>query len=436
MDVSETQTRDRRLGVRVVSFVIAICLLAIGWAGVRESEPRAGSPGEGRHPGVIRGSADAAHAADAVDPGPAALVQLIASGYTIPGDAPRLPWPTTGQAAVEVEGVGSLGMSGRADRPVPIASVAKTMTAYVILEHHPLAAGESGPAITVTSAEAAAYGGQLAEGQSLVHVYAGERISERASLEALMLASADNIANILARWDAGSVASFVASMNAAAARLGMTHTRYADPSGLDPATVSTAADQIKLAETAMRPAGLRGIVAEPAATIPDEGRITNFNRLLGHSGVIGVKTGSTSQAGGCLLFAATGTVGGIPVTIVGAVLGQPLDSGDDFLADTLAAAQRLIAATWDSLTAATIALPGRELAVVRRSGSADLRLGVRSPVTVVGWPGLTYRVSAYGSPYSASLQVTRTVAAQATGESPGAGIPLVGIFSGGATAAP
>src|SRR6266487_1044764 len=87
---------------------------------------------------------------------------------------------------------------------------------------------------------------QVRDGDSLVPVAAGERISERQALVALLLSSADNMAWILARWDAGSEGAFVARMNSTASRLGMTSTRYTDPSGLARTTVSTAADQVRL----------------------------------------------------------------------------------------------------------------------------------------------------------------------------------------------
>ena len=74
---------------------------------------------------------------------------------------------------------------------------------------------------------------QLRDGDSLVPVAAGETLTEGQALEALLLPSADNMGWILARWDAGSRAAFAALMNTAARRLGMTGTRYTDPSGLD-----------------------------------------------------------------------------------------------------------------------------------------------------------------------------------------------------------
>ena len=424
---------DRRLGIRVISCVLTLCVVVAGW-------------------GTVRAVRNVGHASTATvhRPKPFAfpvlpppqLAQVVPDSFTIPGIAPGIPWPDSGQSAVEIEGVGSLGTSGDVGTPVPIASVTKTMTAYLILADHPLADGESGPGITVSSSDAAAYASELSQGQSLVKVYAGEQLSERQALEALMLASADNVAKILARWDAGSVPAFVDSMNRAARRLGMTRTTYTDPSGLDPSTVSTATDQIKLAETAMQSAAFRSIVGLQTADIPAEGTIFNFNRLVGIDGVIGVKTGSTDSAGGCLLFAAVTTVGGQAETVIGAVLGQPLGSGNNFLSTTLDVASKMIGAARRSVAAVTIATPGTLVASVQRPGTGlATRLGVASAVTVVGRPGETYRVLVSGDPSTATLEVTSTGGggpsngAGASGTESSISTPLVSLGTRGAAAA-
>jgi D-alanyl-D-alanine carboxypeptidase (penicillin-binding protein 5/6) len=103
----------------------------------------------------------------------------------------------------------------------------------------------------------------------------------------------------------------------------MTHTRYTDPSGYDEATVSTAADQVRLVDRAMRLPAFASIVATPSATLPVAGTVHNTNRLLGHNGFVGVKTGWTSAAGGCFAFRAIRWIDGKQTTITGVVLGQP-----------------------------------------------------------------------------------------------------------------
>ena len=162
---------------------------------------------------------------------------------------------------------------------------------------------------------------------------------ERQALEALLLPSANNIAAVLARWDAGSVDRFVARMNATARSLGMTHTRYTDPSGYDDATVSTAADQVRIVDLAMRLPAFASIVATPSATLPVAGTVRNTDALLGHDGFVGVKTGSDDAAGGCFAFRSIRWIDGRQTTITGVVLGQP---GRDQVAAGLAAAAAMV----------------------------------------------------------------------------------------------
>jgi serine-type D-Ala-D-Ala carboxypeptidase (penicillin-binding protein 5/6) len=251
-------------------------------------------------------------------------------------------WPADGTSAADISGIGAVAGRG-ATRPVPIASVAKLMTAYVVLQDHPLSAGGPGPEITVEPSEAAAYPAQARDGDSLVPVAAGEAITERHALEALLLPSADNMTWILARWDAGNQAAFTAKMNATARTLGMTGTSYTDASGLDSSTTSTAADQVRLGMAAMHVPALAAITAMPAAVIPVAGTIRNTNTLLGQDGIAGLKTGSTQAAGGCLLIAAWQQVSGRKTLIVAAVFGQPGTAGTDLL-NALQAGHRLVLA--------------------------------------------------------------------------------------------
>jgi serine-type D-Ala-D-Ala carboxypeptidase (penicillin-binding protein 5/6) len=266
-------------------------------------------------------------------------------------------WPADGTSAADISGYGVTDGRG-ATRQVPIASVAKLMTAYVILQDHPLSAGGSGPDITIEPSEAAAYPSQARDGDSLVAVAAGEAISERQALEALLLPSADNMAWILARWDAGSEAAFTAKMNAAARRLGMTATSYTDPSGLDSSTTSTAADQVRLGMAAMQVPALAAILSMPTAVVPVAGTIRNTNTLLGQDGIVGLKTGSTLVAGGCLLVAAWQEVSGRKTLIVAATFGQPGTAGT-ILPDALQAGRSLVLALDSALA------PGAQ------SGSGD-----------------------------------------------------------------
>jgi serine-type D-Ala-D-Ala carboxypeptidase (penicillin-binding protein 5/6) len=247
-------------------------------------------------------------------------------------------WPEEGQAAFVLAGQ-SLVRASPNQHAAPIASVAKVMTAYLVLRDHPLRPAEDGPTITLTAADRADTDRRRGQDESVVPVAAGELLTERQALQALLLPSANNIAAVLARWDGGSEDRFVARMNATARSLGMTHTRYTDPSGYDEGTVSTAADQVRIVDRAMRVPVFASIVAMPSATLPVAGTVYNTDRLLGHKGFVGVKTGSDTAAGGCFAFRAIRWIDGKQTTITGVVLGQP---GDNEVAAGLEAADAMV----------------------------------------------------------------------------------------------
>jgi serine-type D-Ala-D-Ala carboxypeptidase (penicillin-binding protein 5/6) len=286
--------RIRRIRVAGLLVVVAAIAAAFGSQLRASSSPTAASPHE-----VLRGERHGA------------------LGEALPGSV----WPAHGQAAVQIGR--SRVRAGPNQHAAAIASVAKVMTAYVVLRDHPLRLGQHGPTITLTGADVADTDRRRRQGESVVSIAPGEQLTERQALQALLLPSGNNIAAVLARWDAGSVDRFVARMNATARSLGMTHTRYTEPSGVDEATVSTAADQVRLVERAMRLPVFASIVAAQSATLPVAGTVHNTNRLLGYNGFVGVKTGWTTAAGGCFAFRAIRRIHGRRTTITGVVLGQP-----------------------------------------------------------------------------------------------------------------
>ncbi|MFL4904956.1 D-alanyl-D-alanine carboxypeptidase [Streptomyces sp. MMS24-I2-30] len=342
----------------------------------------------------------------AVRPLPSPRLDLTAQQtYTFDGGKASLPWPSAGEGALDVQGIGTFGSSGT-QRPVPIASVAKVMTAYLILRDHPLKGSGDGPNIHV---DQTAEDQATADGESTVQVRAGDSITEREALEGVLIASANNVARLLARWDAGSEKAFVAKMNAAAKDLGMTQTTYTDPSGLEKTTVSTAVDQVKLAKAAMQDPAFREVAQMMEYTDYKGATHSNWNRLVGSNGVVGIKTGTTTAAGGNLVFAATKEVGGETKTIVGAVLGQgPGGSDNTILSGALDAGDKLIRAAQDALRTATILKKGDVV------GYVDDGLGGRTPVVstkdvpAVGWAGLQVRLSfsADAVPHSAKAGTT------------------------------
>jgi D-alanyl-D-alanine carboxypeptidase (penicillin-binding protein 5/6) len=304
------------------------------------------------------------------------------------GRRAELAWPRRGQAAVAVRGVGVIGSRG-SPRPTPIASVAKVMTAYVVLRDHPLHHGAGGPQITVKAGDVAVYRSDVRSGQSVVGVQNGERLSEREALEGMLLASGNNIATLLARWDAGSERRFVTKMNQQARTLGLAHTRYEDASGVRSGTVSTASDQVRLGMRAMDLAAFRTTVAMVRATLPVAGLQYNKDLLLGRDGIVGIKPGTTSGAGGCFLFAARRRTGGRVVTVVGAVLHQGAGQSLARMASSaFAATTRLVRSTPHVLAEHQVFRRGTTLGWISAPWAGHVAVVAGGSVSVVGWPGL------------------------------------------------
>ena len=159
-------------------------------------------------------------------------------------------------------------------------------------------------------------------GESTIHLRAGERLSVRDLVEAALIQSANDAADALADYVAhGDTHDFVALMNERARELGLRHTHFTRPDGLDaPGHLSSARDVERLAEIAMHNRVVRAIVRKRTATISGGRRLYTWNDLLGHfPGLIGVKTGHTAAAGWSEVAAARGP----GFTIYTVVLGSP-----------------------------------------------------------------------------------------------------------------
>ncbi len=294
--------RDRRHRSRrrlvwslgVVSVVVV--LVAAGWvAAQRINRPLP-------HPGVQAGLP----------------ISLVVSGAP-----PPLAWPGRGQAAISVPAFGYAAQSGP-EPSVPIASLTKMTNALVVLQDHPVAAGSGGGTVTITPGDVAEYDNELHNDQSTVPIQLGETLTERQMLEALLTQSANDIAYALAVWDAGTEPAFVAKMNAAAASVGADSTHFVDASGYDPHSVSTAADCLRIAAAGMANPTFAAVVGMTTISIPLVGTVHNLVTEIGSNGVVGVKSGYTSYAGGCMVLAADRVVDGRTVLVLAAVLGQPV----------------------------------------------------------------------------------------------------------------
>lgn len=330
---------------------------------------------------VVLGAAAAAQLLRGVPPAQASVV--LPGKMAVPGTPAPMPWPTQAAAAVAIEGIGDLG-GVRAEEVRPLASVTKLLTALVVLKRHPLQVGQAGPTITITAAQAALYPQDVAEDQSVVKVAAGEHLSELQALEAMLVPSADNMANILAQWCAGTVPPFVQALNAEAGGLGLAHTHLADPSGYDSASVGTAADMVRVGEVVMESPVLRKIVDMPQVTLPVAGTVYNYDTVLGQDGIIGIKTGSDTAAGGNFVFAAKREEDGRTFTVVGAVLGG---SGQQPLRSALDDAKQLANAALDQVELVRVLPAGRRVLEVKTKWGATDEAVTTKAATLFAIPG-------------------------------------------------
>ncbi|MEV4124884.1 serine hydrolase [Nocardia sp. NPDC049707] len=244
----------------------------------------------------------------------------------------QLPWLTPEPSAVQASGAaladgitGTVLWSREPNTPVPIASIAKVMTALVVIN-----AGDLERTITVPQ-ESIAY--NTTYGGSNAGLVPGEVLTARQLLYAMMLPSGCDAAYTLAEAYGPGQDGFIAKMNDTAHQMGLAGTHFTDPSGLpaptDYSTYSTPADLVALGLRAMSLPTFREIAGShsyhlPAGPDNRDHLWQTTNRLLrDYPGTIGIKTGSTDAAGTCLLFESVRA--GIP--LIGVVLNSSPDSG-------------------------------------------------------------------------------------------------------------
>jgi D-alanyl-D-alanine carboxypeptidase (penicillin-binding protein 5/6) len=246
----------------------------------------------------------------------------VVAAPAVPAPAAAVPaFPSFGSGAIGAVGFDGVLAAAGDPGPVPIASITKVVTALVVLEARPLAAGEEGPEIAFTSEDVALYNEVLGRNGSVQPVRAGLVLSQREALETMLVPSAGNYAESLVRWAYGSEEAFVTAARSWLDAHGLVDTMIVEPTGISPENRSTLADLVELAKLALQNAAVAEIVALPTAEVDGVGALANTNKLLGTLGVDGIKTGTTEEAGACLLFAADFAVGSRTVTLVGVVLG-------------------------------------------------------------------------------------------------------------------
>jgi D-alanyl-D-alanine carboxypeptidase (penicillin-binding protein 5/6) len=238
------------------------------------------------------------------------------------------PAPTLNPPDVAAKGAilgdlstGQVLFSRSPDHPRPIASITKIMTALLSLERLE-------PSTVVTIKPEAAPGQVV--GLSELGLVAGERITVHDLLYGLMLASANDAAVALAQQMSGSTDAFVSLMNRRAGKLGLDHSRFFSPNGLDDRGYSTPRDLFELTREAYEQPLFAKITRTKFADVSGPNgkprHLQNRNVLLWlYPGAFGVKTGYTHAAGYCVVAAAERE----GLRLVAVVLGEPAEAFSD-----------------------------------------------------------------------------------------------------------
>jgi D-alanyl-D-alanine carboxypeptidase (penicillin-binding protein 5/6) len=302
---------------------------------------------------------------------------------SLTGSQPVLTWPAATETAIGGTGYGVLDVNGGQTK-MPIASSAKLITALTVLSHYSLQLGDQGPTITFSSADEAIYNNYLAEDGSVVKVVSGEQMSEYQALCAMLLPSANNIADSLAIWAFGSLQNYTQQADLEIQGLALHNTVVGtDASGFAPATESTSHDLVQLGEDALNNPVLAQIVGLTQANLPVVGEVKNVNSLLGQDGIIGIKTGNTDQAGGVYIFAAKDSVGSYPLTVVGAIEGAPT------LEDALSQTKPLLDSAKDNFKVATVTSSGQVVGNYKTPWGEYVSILASRNLNALVWSGQT-----------------------------------------------
>lgn len=344
------------------------------------------------------------------------MIQLQATLPPIATSDVSIAWPATGQAALGVLGQPGVMAETGNQSPVPTASTTKLMVAYMVLKKYPLELGQQGPTFTITPSNVAEYNDYIARGGSALRVEAGEQLTQYQALQALLLPSANNIADLLAVWAYGSLPAYFEAANLEARSLGMNQTTFAgDASGLSPKTTSTAHDMLLLAHSAMANPVIAQIVNQKTAALPVVGTVNNTNVLLGTNGIVGVKTGNTDEAGGAYIFAAQHVLpNGKTITALGAIMAA------SSLPSAMTAAPPLLNSFYQGFAEIPVIAAGTEVATYNVPWGGQGAAVAEAAVSVMAWkstkPTLETKLEAFRAPIQQGAQVGTITAKTPYGE--------------------
>lgn len=205
--------------------------------------------------------------------------------------------------AVSVDGVLVAGSNLSTPAVRPTASTAKIILGLAIMKAKPFALGEKGETLTINEDDYYRYIWYINNGGSNTAVVVGEEISEYDALVSIFLASSNNMADSLAVWAFGSLENYREYATKMLQEWGIVDTTIGeDASGFSETTTSTANDLARIGQKVLENQVLAEIVGTASYELPVAGVVYNTNKLLGESGISGIKTGFIGNASGyCLV---------------------------------------------------------------------------------------------------------------------------------------
>lgn len=293
--------------------------------------------------------------------------------------APVVAWPTIGEATFSAVGY-DFELSNAQPKPVPTASMAKVITALSVLEKRPLKLGETGPSLTMTAGDMARLQQQYDQGGSHLAISEGETLTEYQMLQAIMLPSANNIADSLAVWAFGSLDQYKSYAQDFVKRHGMLQTHIGpDASGFDPSTTSTTADLTKLGTLALGNPVIMQIAGTKSAIFKTAGEVYNTNSLLGGGVLNGLKTGSNEGNSGGFIFTSTVKKDRRSISIVGAIVNAGSSP------NAVAEAEKLAASARDNFEVVHYTKVGQQVGTAKTAWGSTAAVVATKDTKVIRW---------------------------------------------------
>ena len=265
----------------------------------------------------------------------------LVNTYELPefSDLSNLPEIPYGDMVVAIDGQPVTGNNLDTETLTvrPTASTIKMVLALAVMQMKPISVGERGEIITITPEMYGFYSFYASHNGSNTKVEVGKTLSEYDALASVLLASSNNMADSLAVWAFGSFDNYRTYAMNMLKDWGITNTTIGiDASGYDESSTSTAEDLAKIAKKLMENDVLSEIVGTQTYVVPMAGYLSNSNKLLGKSGIIGVKTGFIGDTSGYCLVTSYKESGHV-VTV--ALMGAP--NRDTSFNDSLAIVEKM-----------------------------------------------------------------------------------------------